>query len=154
MLTKVQQAKAQWGGFDSTIDTWLEERKQLLVQYCKLASLPPFEREDKSLPEKNEIVQFCEILMDYVSAGHFEIYQKILGDADDTDTVENILNQLDNNTDKALLFNDKYASINDEDGLDGLASFDLRLAELGQHMEERFSYEDQLIKTIADKKPS
>lgn len=149
MLTKVQQAKAQWGGFDTTIDTWLEERKDLLVQYCKLASLPPFERDDKSLPEKNEIVQFCEILMDYVSAGHFEIYQKILGDADDTDTVENILSQIDNNTDKALQFNDEYANIDNNSGLDG---FDLRLAELGQHMEERFSYEDQLIQTIADNK--
>ena len=151
MLTKVQQAKAQWGGFDTTIDTWLEERKQLLVQYCKLANLPPFEREDKSLPEKREIVQFCEILMDYVSAGHFEIYQKSLSDADDTNAIENILSQIDNNTDKALLFNDKYASINENGGLN---SFDLRLAELGQQMEERFSYEDQLIKSITDKKTS
>lgn len=151
MLTKVQQAKAQWGGFDPTIDTWLEERKELLVQYCKLASLPPFEREDKSLPEKNEIVQFCEILMDYVSAGHFEIYQKILIDVNDTQAVESILSQLDTNTDKALLFNDKYASLDEADGLD---NFDLRLAELGQHMEERFSYEDRLIETITEKKPA
>lgn len=151
MLTKVQQAKAQWGGFDTTIDTWLEERKQLLVQYCKLASIPPFEREDKSLPEPQEIVRFCEILMDYVSAGHFEIYQKIISDADGTDSIENILSQIDSNTDKALLFNDKYASFNEDESLN---SFDARLAELGQQMEERFSYEDQLIKSITDKKTS
>ena len=58
---------------------------------------------------------------------------------------EAILVQL-SSTDKALAFNDNYAVLQDDAPLN---SFDLHLAELGQQMEERFSFEDQLIKTIA-----
>ena len=61
MLTKLQQATEQWGGFNSTIDDWLEERKQLLVQYCQLAGLPPFERTDNAYRKRkrsNDSVKF------------------------------------------------------------------------------------------------
>lgn len=149
MLTKLQQATEQWGGFNSTIDDWLEERKQLLVQYCQLAGLPPFERSDNALPDKAEIERFCEILMDYISAGHFEIYEKILADSDDLVSAEEIFPKFADSTDTALSFNDKYANIAEDEEL---TSFDSNLAMLGQHMEERFSFEDQLIQTLVTSK--
>ncbi len=145
MLTKLEQAKERWGGFNSTIDNWLEERKQLLVQYCQLAGLPPFERTDNALPGKEDIQSFCEILMDYISAGHFEIYERILQDSDDIARAEQIFPKFSTSTDSALSFNDRFASINDVDELEG---FDQELASLGQKMEERFSFEDDLISTL------
>lgn len=149
MLNKLQQAKEQWGGFNSTIDAWLEERKQLLVQYCQLAGLPPFERTDNALPNKEEIEQFCEILMDYISAGHFEIYEKILADADDLMRAEEIYPKFSNSTDAALSFNDRYANVSENEEFE---AFDSNLAKLGQQMEERFSFEDELIQTLISKK--
>lgn len=145
MLTKLEQATKQWGGVNTTIDAWLDERKELLVQYCRLAGLPPFERADKALPPSSEISEFCEILMDYVSAGHFEIYEKIISDSDDIEKVEAIFPKFSDSTDTALSFNDKYANLQDEKELQG---FDINLAILGQQMEERFSFEDELIKTL------
>lgn len=149
MLTKLQRATEQWGGFNSTIDDWLDERKQLLVQYCQLAGLPPFERTDNALPEKENIERFCEILMDYISAGHFEIYEKILADSDNLARAEEIFPKFSDSTDSALSFNDKYANIAENEEL---TSFDSNLAQLGQHMEERFSFEDQLIQTLVASK--
>ena len=32
------------------------------------------EKKDQSLPEPSQIQAFCQILMDYLSAGHFEVY--------------------------------------------------------------------------------
>lgn len=150
MLTKVQQATEKWSGFNSAIDAWLQERKQLLVQYCQLAGLPPFERADKALPDAKEIESFCEILMDYISAGHFEIYEKILSDTDDLAKAEELFPKFSDSTDTALSFNDRYANIADDDDVE-MKSFDLNLAVLGQQMEERFSYEDELIQTLVSK---
>ncbi|MCY7294738.1 sigma D regulator [Alteromonas sp. a30] len=144
MLTKLAQAKEKWGGFNTTIDNWFEERKQLLVQYCQLAGLPPFERTD-ALPRKADIEAFCEILMDYISAGHFEIYEKILDDTDDIALAEKILPKFSDSTDAALSFNDEFASIDENDELN---SFDNALAHLGQQLEDRFGYEDELINTL------
>ena len=145
MLTKVERAKEKWGGFNTTIDNWLEERKQLLVQYCQLAGLPPFERADKALPDKEDVEAFCEILMDYISAGHFEIYEKILQDTDDIASAEAIFPKFSDSTDAALSFNDQFAAIHASDELEG---FDVALADLGQKLEERFGYEDDLIGTL------
>ena len=145
MLTKVQQATEKWGGFNSAIDEWLEERKQLLVQYCQLAGLPPFERTENALPDKKKIEEFCEILMDYISAGHFEIYEKILSDTDDLVKAKELFPKFSSSTDTALSFNDRYANIDDDMEMKG---FDLNLAVLGQQMEERFSLEDELIHTL------
>ena len=148
MLTKLERATKQWGGVNATIDTWLDERKELLVQYCRLAGLPPFERPDKALPSSRDINAFCEILMDYVSAGHFEIYDKIVSDSDDMGQEETTFPQFSASTDAALSFNDKYANLSDEHELQG---FVVNLAALGQQMEERFSFEDELIQALVHK---
>lgn len=151
MLTKLEQTTQKLGGINSAVDTWLEERKQLLVQYCQLAGLPPFERETNALPDKDEIEKFCEILMDYISAGHFEIYQKIMAEcaesASNSALAEEIYAQFSDSTDTALSFNDQYASVSDEHDLD---IFDVNLAQLGQKMEERFGLEDRLLQTLVN----
>ncbi len=149
MLNTVEQAAAKWGGNNKVIDTWLEERKQLLVQYCQLAGLPPFEAEDNSLPERESIASFCEILMDYISAGHFEMYDKITEECPHADKAkalaEELYPQISGTTDKALTFNDHYANLDEHAEM---RNFDINLAQLGQAMEERFALEDKLIHTL------
>ena len=149
MLTQIEKAKHQWGGSHDAIDNWLQERQQLLVQYCELAGLPPFERESGALPRKSEIRSFCEILVDYVSAGHFEVYDKIAEQSDDAkdneDVASIVVPKITETTDHALNFNDDFAEVS---GDSDLASFDVKLSKLGQTLEERFALEDQLIQTI------
>lgn len=143
MLTKLEQAQKELGGTHKVVDTLLAERKELLVQYCQLAGLPPFEREGEALPEQQSIRSFCEILMDYVSAGHFEVYERIATEENGLIKVaEEIYPQLTETTDEALNFNDAYA--NDEVDM---RNFDLSLSNLGQRMEERFDLEDRLIRS-------
>lgn len=153
MLNKVEQAEQKWGGMHDLVDSWLNERKQLLVQYCELAGLPPFERADKALPTKDRVESFCEILMDYISAGHFELFDKIMEECSQEDSnkklAEEIYPKITETTDSALTFNDYYANISDEDELSG---FDQNLAVLGERMEERFELEDQLLATIENSK--
>ena len=149
MLTQIENAKQKWGGAHEAIDNWLHERQQLLVQYCELAGLPPFERESGALPHKRDIRSFCELLVDYVSAGHFEVYDKIVAGCDEPKTskeiTEDLYPKISATTDSALDFNDTYAEVAvDQD----LASFDVNLSELGQKLEERFALEDRLIHSL------
>ncbi len=39
MLENCKDAKERWGGVNEIIDRWLEERQQMLVQYCALSGL-------------------------------------------------------------------------------------------------------------------
>ncbi|MDN4502106.1 sigma D regulator [Alteromonadaceae bacterium BrNp21-10] len=146
MLTGIEQAKQKWGGRHSAIDKWLTERQLLLVQYCELAGIPPYQRQDNALPEKEKIQAFCELLMDYVSAGHFEVYGKLTdNDSAGNDLENTIYPKISESTDSALQFNDAYTEIQNDTNM---KEFDVALSKLGQQLEERFELEDQLIQSL------
>ena len=158
MLTRLEQAQNKWGGSHSAIDNWLNERQELLVRYCQLAGTPPFERKDNALPQEADIILFCQLMMDYISAGHFEVYEQIVkackvNGAASHQLATNLYPRIDVTTDTALVFNDKYA---DQEQINGketnaeelFASFDADLSKVGQAMEERFGLEDELIEAL------
>lgn len=150
MLTKLEQAKEEWGGTLSVIDNWLEERQALVVLYCELAGLPPYQQEERRLPAQEKITKFCQILLDYASTGHFEVYQQIISQCkldgeNNLKTAQELYSRITTTTDTALNFNDKYAeSASDK----ALLDFDKDLSELGQIMENRFEREDQLLEVV------
>jgi len=150
MLTQVESSKRQWQGLHKSIDAWLQERQQLLVQYCELAGLPPFERPENSLPDSQAITNFCETLVDYVSAGHFEVYDKLTNESENPSMPKRIEDEvyaeISESTELALSFNDCFAAIEDQNKL---SLFDSQLSELGQKLEKRFELEDQLISSYA-----
>lgn len=150
MLTKLEKAKQEWGGTLTIIDNWLEARQKCVVLYCQLAGLPPYQQETRSLPNQADITKFCQMLLDYASRGHFEIYEHIIEQCK-FDGVENLkiaqelYARITRTTDTALNFNDKYAeNASDKTLLD----FDKDLSELGQVMESRFEREDQLLEVV------
>ena len=153
MLTRLEQAQKQWGGSLGAIDNWLQERQDLLVAYCQLAGLPPFDNVDRALPQKSDIQAFCQVLMDYLSAGHFEVFDQVVAQCkkngpDSLASAKQIYPQIAKSTDIALTFNDKYAELDDGDLIEG---FDNSLSALGQFLEERFELEDQLIEILHNK---
>lgn len=147
MLSQVEEAQNKWGGAHSAIDCWLSERQKLLVEYCELAGLPPFERQPGALPDSQSIKGFCERLMDYVSTGHFEVYDKIVtqNHSQDVKLTEELFPKIAETTQDALTFNDAFADISDDSEL---SMFDAKLSSLGQRLEERFELEDRLINTL------
>ncbi len=150
MLTRSEQAKQRWAGVDTTIDTWLLERQNLLIEYFKLAGLPPYERESQALPAKHDISNFCSLLMDYISAGHFEVYEQIIKNSrsapESTQALaEQLFPLISETTDLALDFNDRYGQLEHDHELD---NFDQALSGLGEVLEMRMKFEDQLLHTL------
>lgn len=149
MLTKLEQTQQKYGGANTVIDNWLTERQDLLVQYCKLAGLPPYEN-NKSLPSDDSVNEFCQILIDYLSAGHFEIYDDIVKQCQEHGPeskalANEIYPKISETTEALVEFNDKYSDITEQSDL---SNFDEDLSEMGQVLEQRLELEDELIHTL------
>ena len=146
MLENCQNAKERWGGVSEIIDRWLQERQDMLVQYCSLGGLDDNVSNNEQRGET--LRRLCQILVDYVSAGHFEIYDQLMKEGREFEDQEalheagNLFTIVDNTTEQILDFNDKYLETDDLGSLDG------DLSELGQTLEVRFSAEDRMISVL------
>ncbi|HCS65855.1 MAG TPA: sigma D regulator [Cellvibrio sp.] len=145
MLENCKSAKERWGGVNEIIDRWLEERQAMLVQYCALSGL---DQDLSDLQRGEKLRSFCQILVDYVSAGHFEVYDQLIKEGREFDDAEalqeasKLYDTIDTTTERLLDFNDKYLETDDVSSL----SSDLSL--LGEALEVRFSTEDRLISVL------
>ncbi|MDE1465235.1 sigma D regulator [Spartinivicinus poritis] len=151
MLESCKTAKERWGGVSEIIDRWLNERQELLVIYCKLSGLNAFDSEVESevLPEK--IQAFCQILVDYISAGHFEVYEQLLKEGKEfndggLELAGKIYPKIQATTEMLLNFNDKFDTAAHCNDL--IDQFPSQLSVVGQVLEERFTLEDQLIEVL------
>ena len=144
MLENCQSAKERWGGVSDIIDRWLQERQDMLVRYCAFSSLD--NHADVARGEK--LRELCQILVDYVSAGHFEIYDQLVKEGREFDDEDGLYEAgklfkiIDSTTEKLLDFNDKYLETDD------LSSLDQDLSRLGESLEVRFSAEDRMIAVL------
>ena len=144
MLENCQNAKERWGGVSAIIDRWLQERQDMLVQYCAFSSLDSNSQEARG----EKLRELCQILVDYVSAGHFEIYDQLIKEGREFDDEEGLYEAgklftvIDSTTEKLLDFNDKYLETDD------LSSLDKDLSSLGETLEIRFSAEDRMISVL------
>ena len=143
-----------WGLKDQTINNWLLERHKVLIAYCELAGVTPNELKEKALPHDFYIKHFCQILMDYISAGHFDIFEKIINQYqhsayDRAPSLHEIYPKILLSTDLALQFNDRYAESMNRQHLN---TFDSHLSILGKHLEQRFELEDELLRNVSAQK--
>lgn len=149
MLKQVDAAKVKWGGYHSLIDRWLDARQQLLINFCGMFKTGDM-KNLQTLPDGEVLTDFCQQLMDYVSLGHFEVYESLVanchvqGDAS-LSLARGLYPEISKTTDIALVFNDKYTNINNVDKYDVLSD---DLSRMGVALAERFELEDQLIEAF------
>lgn len=140
MLESCRNAQERWGGVNQLIDRWLRERHELVRAYSALAE--PIN--DKALQS------FCELLVDYVSAGHFEVYEQLTSEAKafndqrGLELAKQIYPRIEAITEVALAFNDQCEK---DDCLENPSLPD-SLIRLGQLLHERFDLEDCLIEVL------
>ena len=146
MLENCKSAKERWGGVNTIIDRWLQERQELLVALCELSGVDNFDENNSE--HGKQIRHFCQTLVDYVSAGHFEVYDQLIKegrDFDDKDGLKaaaELYKVIDATTEYLLDFNDKYQETDD------LSTLATDLSQAGQQLESRFEAEDQMIAVL------
>lgn len=147
MLDNCESAKERWGGVSELIDKWLKERQELIVQLCDISVNPGSSEENKV----ERFQGFCQLLVDYVSVGHFEVYEQLMKEAEEyndggIELANKIIPQIQKSTEVALNFNDQFDDIHKVD--DGIAGLVAELENLGKTLEERFELEDVLIESL------
>ncbi len=94
---------------------------------------------------QQNLQHLCEVLVDYVSAGHFEVFYELIREAeafgDGSDKLANtIIPQITDTTEVILGFDEKYPL---PENIPANYTADLSL--LGEILERRFELEDRLI---------
>jgi regulator of sigma D len=145
MLENCKTAQERWGGTHDMIDRWLEGRNVTLVKFFDIQSKEGQEDVSQSL------TLFCERLMDYLSGGHFEIYEQLFREAKEFDDgglllAKEVYPKIDSTTQLMLNFNDKYDTV--EHIEENLPDLHEDLSDLGVKLAERFEFEDQLIEKL------
>jgi len=141
MLESCQNAQERWGGVHLLIDRWLQERHELVRSFDAL---------HHDAADEQARQRFCEVLVDYVSAGHFEVYEqltseaKAFGDERGLELAKQIYPRIEAITEVALAFNDRC----DKGDCSDTAVVATELKRLGQLLHERFELEDCLIEVL------
>lgn len=144
-MKSVKTARGRgWLEVDSLLRRWLAERQELLSLYCTLSGAV---RAPVRITTHQKLDRFCEILVDYVSAGHFEVYCELLDEGARFGPARRreaagLYARILPTTAVALDFNDRYL----RSGMGENIAADL--SELGQMLAARFDLEDALIRLL------
>jgi regulator of sigma D len=142
MLIDGKTAEERWARINQVIERWLVERQEMLVSFCAISDA------EESAEREQRLRCLCQLLVDYVSAGHFEIYDQLIQegrtyqDRDGLKQASDLFTIIDKTTEKALDFNDKYLETDD------LSALDTDLSALSDTLETRFTAEDQMINIL------
>lgn len=151
MLEKCKTAQERWGGVHQLVDHWLEQRRALLDSFKVLNDACDAEMET---PTKQYIDDFSQLLMDYVSSGHFTVYPQLgkeaeaFGDRQALELADRLLERLEMSTELVLAFDEDYDTpASCERNLNRLPAWIERLT---KGLGERFALEDELIARLHD----
>lgn len=149
MLEDCKTAQERWGGVHRLIDRWFDERREMLVAMLELQEACDA---DPEAITKEQIDRFSELLMDYISAGHFEIYPQLREEAEQFNDhealklAEQLLQRLEMSTAMVLEFDEDYSTpTRCQHYLFRLPAW---MERLRKALTERFALEDQLISRL------
>lgn len=140
------QTKKEWQN-RHLVAALQQERSAVWTMYCKMAEMKPlFANSEKLRPI---LSRFSQLLIDYVSLGHFGIYEHLLAEKRQQAEVLTYANRLypafSSTTASAILFNDAY-----DDGKRNFKTDNLEsdLSALGEHLAKRMELEDRLCSML------
>ncbi|MBN7798254.1 sigma D regulator [Parahaliea mediterranea] len=135
--------REQYRAVESLITEWLKERRALLTTYTAMAVDVDHGPSPDSQHRRQQAL--CELLVDYVSAGHFEVFHQLIEEAEcfadgSNALAAGLMPAIGDTTEFILAYEEKYTgSAGNGDKL----SRDL--SALGEILETRFELEDRLI---------
>ena len=144
MRESTDQTQERRSQSNELIQHMLKERNQLLSLLLQVSN--------KNITQTdNELEEFVEVLVDYIAAGHFGLYERISEGKERRKAVSDlalkIYPRIEKTTEIALAFDEKYNSDSEHEDFSKLQA-DLSL--LGEELTTRIELEDQLIQLMLD----
>jgi len=136
----------------------ISERNEVLSLYCNLAGCDGNSILDIDHIETETLQEFCQILIDYIATGHFELYRRISEGEERRQDMIKLANaiypRIEKTTKTAVDFNDMFDGGNTYTA-DLKKKLPEHLSRLGEELATRIELEDQLINTLlAPKAPA
>lgn len=134
---------AQFQAVDELLTAWLRERRELLGRYTEIVVMLDASLTGAALRKRQ--VALCELLVDYCSAGHFEVFHELLDEAESFGDGSSALGRelipsIGDTTEVILAYEEKYGT-----GDADTQALERDLSALGEVLESRFLLEDRLI---------
>jgi regulator of sigma D len=151
MRSRSKRTKEGWTLVDDMVKRWMQQRIELTQDFEAVITPALNTKGNKAL--SNHISRFCQTLVDYVSAGHFEVYNELITEAREFNDGSlgagiDLYRAIEQSTDLAVEFNDKFEQLNHSRAL--LADLPECLVNLGKTLNSRFELEDHLIAAVHD----
>ena len=129
----------------------ITERNEVLALYCSLAGCDGTKITSADDIDIETLQEFCQILIDYIATGHFELYSRITEGKERRNEIikltRTIYPRIEKTTTLAVEFNDTYDSL--KKFTDKLKNeLPQQLSLLGEELATRIELEDQLINTL------
>ncbi|MCB1688026.1 MAG: Rsd/AlgQ family anti-sigma factor [Halioglobus sp.] len=143
MLSNDSDPKQHFEAVEDLLTRWLKERRALLGAYTEIIVTLDYHLDDEAMQKRQEAL--CELLVDYISAGHFEVFHELINEAESFDDgscvlAEKLMPSIGDTTEVILAYEEKYANAQGHP-----EKLKRDLSALGEVLESRFVLEDQLI---------
>lgn len=121
-----------------------DERSALWSMYCEIAALKPF---DSSVEVRPILSAFSQLLIDYVSLGHFGVFDRVINGCQQASLnfANRLYPALSETTATALSFNDHYDNVRRPLKVEHLSE---DLSKLGETLAQRMEIEDKLCSLL------
>ena len=143
MPNSSKDAKAQFAAVEELLTRWLRERRKVLGKYTEIVVSLDTQGDTTALAQRQETL--CSLLVDYISAGHFEVFHQLLEEAErfadgSGELAQQLIPAIGDTTEVILAYEEKYGGNGDN-----TEKLKRDLSALGEGLESRFELEDRLI---------
>ncbi|TGD73873.1 Rsd/AlgQ family anti-sigma factor [Mangrovimicrobium sediminis] len=143
MPFRKREARQQYEAVEHLLTGWLRERRSLVARYTEIAVATRASGGQLDMDAQQR--DLCEVLVDYVSAGHFEVYLELIEEAESFADgsgalARELMPEIGDTTEFILAYEEKYTA-----NAASNATLERDLAALGEVLESRFTLEDRLI---------
>ena len=133
----------QFNAVEELLTRWLKERRAVLGKYTEIVVTIDAVSDGSGLRQRQQ--DLCQLLVDYVSAGHFEVFHELINEAESFADgsgalAEKLMPAIGDTTEVIMAYEEKYSG--EADYPDTL---ERDLSALGEVLESRFVLEDRLI---------
>lgn len=135
--------RQQFQAVEDLLTRWLRERRDLLGRYTEIVVTLDGAANREATEQRQKAL--CELLVDYISAGHFEVYHELVNEAEtfadgSSAMAKQLMPAIGDTTEVILAYEEKYG-----DGENHPGTLKRDLSALGEVLESRFALEDRLI---------
>ena len=150
MTNNVEEIQERRNASQQVIEHMLKERNQLFSLLLQVSS-----DENQAIDPKDDLEELVQVLVDYIAAAHFGLYEHISEGKERRKAVSDlaikIYPRIEQTTEIALAFDEKYNPDNTDRNLSNLHA---DLSMLFEELSTRIELEDQLINLLLGNNPN